>query len=39
LQSGWDVCTREFETNLVAVAVSPVALSVRRRVVVGGVAN
>src|SRR6266404_1542169 len=26
LQSGWDVCTREFESNLVAVKASPVPL-------------
>jgi glycosyltransferase involved in cell wall biosynthesis len=39
LQSGWDVCTREFEHNLVAVKASPVPLSGRRRVAVGGVAN
>ena len=39
LQSGWDVCTREFENNLVAVKASPVALGERRRVAMGGVAN
>ena len=35
LQSGWDVCTREFESNLVAVKAVPAALQERRRVVVG----
>jgi glycosyltransferase involved in cell wall biosynthesis len=39
LQSSWDVCTREFESNLVAVKASPVAAGGRRRVVVDGVAN
>jgi 1,2-diacylglycerol 3-alpha-glucosyltransferase/glucuronosyltransferase len=39
LQSGWDVCTREFESNLVAVKMSPAQLKERRRVAVGGVAN
>ena len=39
LQSGWDVCTREFEHNLVAVKASPAPLGGRRRVAVDGVAN
>jgi glycosyltransferase involved in cell wall biosynthesis len=39
LNSGWDVCSREFEGNLVAVEVSPVPLRERRRVVVGDVVN
>ena len=39
LQSGWDVCTREFESNLVAVKASPVPRGEQRRVAVGSVAN
>jgi glycosyltransferase involved in cell wall biosynthesis len=39
LRSGWDVCTREFESNLVAVKASPVAVGKRPRVAVDGVAN
>jgi glycosyltransferase involved in cell wall biosynthesis len=39
LQSSWDTCTREFESNLVAVKSSPVAAGQPRRVVVDSVAN
>jgi glycosyltransferase involved in cell wall biosynthesis len=39
LRSSWDACTREFESNLVAVNASSVAVEKRRRAVVDGVAN
>lgn len=38
-QSGWDICTREFESNLTAVRPSSVAVQQRRRVAVDSVAN
>jgi len=38
-RSGWDVCSREFESNLTAVKPSSVAVQQRRRVAVDSVAN
>ena len=35
-ESGWDVCTREFEGNLVALKPGSVALKTRRSVVIDG---
>ena len=39
LRSSWDACTREFESNLVAVKAAAGAVGRRRRVAVDGVAN
>lgn len=39
LRSGWDVCTREFESNLVAVKASPALQGKRPRVVADRVVN
>jgi glycosyltransferase involved in cell wall biosynthesis len=38
-RSGWDVCSREFESNLTAVEPSSIAVQQRRRVVVDSIAN
>ena len=38
-QSGWDVCSREFESNLIPVKASPATVKQRRRVAVDSAVN
>jgi glycosyltransferase involved in cell wall biosynthesis len=37
--AGWDVCSRQFENNLIAVRASPAAVQQRRRVAVDSAVN